>query len=286
MNPLTNIDIIKHIMKRHGIAFNKKFGQNFLTDEAVVDSISEMSGVSKNDAVLEIGPGIGTLTYSLLSFANKVVSVEIDSGLIPVLSETLSEFDNFELINSDILKLDLNELIQDKFAGEPPFVIANLPYYITSPILMYLLESKIPFKRIVVMVQKEVADRLSSKPGTKDYGVITAAVSYYADVKTLFEVKRDCFIPSPNVDSAVIELIPRKHPTCKPKSEDMFFKTIKASFAQRRKTLLNSISKSGYITLPKEEIERAISDCGISPSVRGETLSIDDFAKLSDKFGG
>lgn len=286
MNPLTNIDIIKHIMKRHGIAFNKKFGQNFLTDEAVVDSISEMSGVSKNDAVLEIGPGIGTLTYSLLSFANKVVSVEIDSGLIPVLSETLSEFDNFELINSDILKLDLNELIQDKFAGEPPFVIANLPYYITSPILMYLLESKIPFKRIVVMVQKEVADRLSSKPGTKDYGVITAAVSYYADVKTLFEVKRDCFIPSPNVDSAVIELVPRQHPTCKPKSEDMFFKTIKASFAQRRKTLLNSISKSGYIPLPKEEIERAISDCGISPSVRGETLSIDDFAKLSDKFGG
>lgn len=286
MNPLTNIDIIKHIMKRHGIAFNKKFGQNFLTDEAVVDSISEMSGVSKSDAVLEIGPGIGTLTYSLLSFANKVVSVEIDSGLIPVLSETLSEFDNFELINSDILKLDLNELIHDKFAGEPPFVIANLPYYITSPILMYLLESKIPFKRIVVMVQKEVADRLSSKPGTKDYGVITAAVSYYADVKTLFEVKRDCFIPSPNVDSAVIELIPRKHPTCKPKSEDLFFKTIKASFAQRRKTLLNSISKSGYITLPKEEIERAISDCGISPSVRGETLSIDDFAKLSDKFGG
>lgn len=286
MNPLTNIDIIKHIMKRHGIAFNKKFGQNFLTDEAVVDSISEMSGVSKNDAVLEIGPGIGTLTYSLLSFANKVVSVEIDSGLIPVLSETLSEFDNFELINSDILKLDLNELIQDKFAGEPPFVIANLPYYITSPILMYLLESKIPFKRIVVMVQKEVADRLSSKPGTKDYGVITAAVSYYADVKTLFGVKRDCFIPSPNVDSAVIELIPRQHPTCKPKSEDLFFKTIKASFAQRRKTLLNSISKSDYITLPKEEIERAISDCGISPSVRGETLSIDDFAKLSDKFGG
>ena len=286
MNPLTNIDIINHIMKRHGIAFNKKFGQNFLTDEAVVDSISEMSGVSKNDAVLEIGPGIGTLTYSLLSFANKVVSVEIDSGLIPVLSETLSEFDNFELINSDILKLDLNELIQDKFAGEPPFVIANLPYYITSPILMYLLESKIPFKRIVVMVQKEVADRLSSKPGTKDYGVITAAVSYYADVKTLFEVKRDCFIPSPNVDSAVIELVPRQHPTCKPKSEDLFFKTIKASFAQRRKTLLNSISKSGYITLPKEEIERAISDCGISPSVRGETLSIDDFAKLSDKFGG
>ena len=160
MNPLTNIDIIKHIMKRHNIAFNKKFGQNFLTDEAVVDSISEMSGVSKSDSVLEIGPGIGTLTYSLLSCAKKVVSVEIDSGLIPVLSDTLSEFDNFELINSDILKLDINELIRDKFGGEPPFVIANLPYYITSPILMYLLESKIPFKKIVVMVQKEVADRL------------------------------------------------------------------------------------------------------------------------------
>lgn len=286
MNPLTNIEIIKHIMKRHGIAFNKKFGQNFLTDSSVVDSIAELSGLTENDCVLEIGPGIGTLTYRLLQTAEKVVSVEIDSGLIPVLSDTLSEFDNFEVINSDVLKLDIKSLIAEKFGGDAPFVIANLPYYITSPIIMHLLESKIDFKKIVVMVQKEVADRLSSPPGTKDYGVITAAVNYYADVRTLFGVPRDCFIPSPNVDSAVIELIPRVHPTCRPQSEDLFFRTIKASFAQRRKTLLNSISKSGYINLPKEKIENAIIESGLSPTVRGETLSIDDFAKLSDKFRG
>ena len=286
MNPLTNIEIIKHIMKCHGIAFNKKFGQNFLTDDSVVDNIAELSGLTDNDSVLEIGPGIGTLTHRLLQTAKKVVSVEIDSGLIPVLSDTLSEFDNFEVINSDILKLDLKSLIAEKFGGDAPFVIANLPYYITSPIIMYILESKINFKKIVVMVQKEVADRLSSPPGTKDYGVITAAVNYYADVRALFDVPRDSFIPSPNVDSAVIELIPRAHPTCRPQSEELFFKTIKAAFAQRRKTLLNSISKSGYINLPKEKIENAIIESGLLPTVRGETLSIDDFARLSDKFRG
>lgn len=286
MNPLTNIDIIKHIMKQHGIAFNKKFGQNFLTDEIIVDNISEYSGLSEKDSVLEIGPGIGTLTYRLAQTAKKVVSVEIDNGLIPVLKDTLEEFDNVEIINNDILKIDINELISEKFFNTPPFVIANLPYYITSPILMYLLESKIKFKKIVVMVQKEVADRLCAPSSTKDYGIITVAVNYYADVHTLFDVPRESFIPSPNVDSAVIELIPRTHPTCTPQSEDIFFRTIKASFAQRRKTLLNSLCKSGYFNIPKEKIEEAIITAGISPSVRGETLSIEDFARLSDKIRG
>lgn len=286
MNPLTNIEIIKHIMKKHGIAFNKKFGQNFLTDEYIVDNIAELSGLTENDSVLEIGPGIGTLTYRLAQTAKKIISVEIDCGLIPVLKDTLAEFNNIEIINNDILETDIQKLISDNFGGEAPFVIANLPYYITSPILMYLLESKINFKKVVVMVQKEVADRLSASPGTKDYGVVTAAVNYYADVRTLFDVPRDAFIPSPNVDSAVIELVPRPHPTCKPQSEELLFKTIKASFAQRRKTLINSISKSGYFNKSKEELENAIISAGISPGVRGETLSLEQFSILSDKIGG
>ena len=261
----------------------KSLGQNFLIDNNVINKIVDEVSACNNDLIIEIGPGRGALTSKLKKKGCIVIAYELDTDLSNILSKL--EDDKLHVIYKDFLNSNINDDIKD-IKYNNLYLVGNLPYYITSPILMYLLESKIPFKRIVVMVQKEVADRLSSKPGTKDYGVITAAVSYYADVKTLFEVKRDCFIPSPNVDSAVIELIPRKHPTCKPKSEDMFFKTIKASFAQRRKTLLNSISKSGYITLPKEEIERAISDCGISPSVRGETLSIDDFAKLSDKFGG
>lgn len=283
MNPLTNPKIIRHIMERHGVSFNKKFGQNFLTDESVLENIIEYSGVSCDDYVLEIGPGIGALTWHIAKAAKGVVSVEIDSGLIPILSETLEEFDNVTVINNDILKVDINSLIDEHFDGNSPFVIANLPYYITSPIIMGLLESGVNFKKIVVMVQKEVADRMCSSPGSKDYGIVTVAANFYADIRTLFDVPRECFMPSPNVDSAIIELVPRPHPTCNPKSREMFFRTVKASFAQRRKTLLNSLCKSGFFNLQKEAMENAIKNANLSPDCRGETLSLEDFANLADE---
>ncbi len=283
MNPLSNPNIIKHIMQRHNITFNKKYGQNFLTDEDVLGGIVEKSGLTKDDYVLEIGPGIGTLTYELAQNAQKVVSVEIDKGLIPVLSDTLSEFDNIEIINQDILKTDITALIEEKFCGEMPYVIANLPYYITSPIIMHLLESGIAFKKIVVMVQKEVAERIASAPGTKDYGVLTIATQFYSDTSVLFDVPRTSFIPAPNVDSAILQMVPRPHPTCQPSDNDVFFKTVKSAFALRRKTILNSISGSGMFPLSKAQIENAIVSAGIAPSARGETVSLEQFATLSDR---
>lgn len=283
MNPLTNPAVIKHIMERHGISFNKKFGQNFLIDDSVLSDIIEYSGVTNDDCVLEIGPGIGALTTHIASAAKKVVSVEIDNGLIPILNETLAEYDNVKIINNDILKTDINAIITEEFDGRSPWVIANLPYYITSPIIMTLLESDVPFKKIIVMVQKEVAERLSASPGNKDYGIVTIATDFYADTRTLFDVPRSCFMPAPNVDSAIIELIPRKHPTCNPSSKDMLFRTVKAAFAQRRKTLLNSMCKSGFFSFSKDEIESAIISAGLSPTVRGETLTLEEFTMLSDE---
>ena len=281
MNPLTNPAIIKHIMERHGIVFNKKFGQIFLIADSVLTDIIDYSGVTKDDCVLEIGPGIGALTVHLATASKKVVSVEIDNGLIPVLDETLAEHDNTQVINNDILKTDIPALIDSEYDGQSQIVIANLPYYITSPILMSLLESEVQFKKIVVMVQKEVAERLSSEPGSKDYGIVTIATNFHADTKKLLDVPRNCFMPAPNVDSAIIELVPRKHPTCNPTSTDMFFRTVKAAFAQRRKTLINSMCKSGFFSFSKKDIENAIINSGLSPAVRGETLTLDEFAVLS-----
>ncbi len=279
-NPTNTLAVIN----KHEFAFQKKFGQNFLIDEGIVNKIVREAGVTKDDFVLEIGPGIGTMTQLLCEQAGGVAAVEIDTNLIPILKETLAEYDNVTIINEDILKVDIKKLAEEKNGGKPIKVVANLPYYITTPIIMGLFESNVPIDSITVMVQKEVADRMQVGPGTKDYGALSLAVQYYSKPQVVINVPPECFIPRPNVGSAVIRFTRYKEPPVKVKDEKLMFKLIRASFNQRRKTLANGLNNSPEINFSKEEITAAIESLHKGPSIRGEALTLSEFAALSDYF--
>lgn len=279
-NPTNTLAVIN----KHEFAFQKKFGQNFLIDEGIVNKIVREAGVTKDDFVLEIGPGIGTMTQLLCEQAGGVAAVEIDTNLIPILKETLAEYDNVTIINEDILKVDIKKLAEEKNGGKPIKVVANLPYYITTPIIMGLFESNVPIDSITVMVQKEVADRMQVGPGTKDYGALSLAVQYYSKPQVVINVPPECFIPRPNVGSAVIRLTRYKEPPVKVKDEKLMFRLIRASFNQRRKTLANGLNNSPEINFSKEEITAAIESLHKGPSIRGEALTLSEFATLSDYF--
>lgn len=272
----------KEIINKYSFAFQKKFGQNFLIDSNILESIVSAADITKDDFVLEIGPGIGTMTQYLCETARQVVAVEIDKMLIPILQDTLSEYDNVEVINQDVLKLDINALAQEKNAGQPIKVVANLPYYITTPIIMGVFESGVPIESITIMVQKEVADRMQTGPGSKDYGALSLAVQYYAEAKVQLNVSATCFMPRPNVDSAVIKLTRHKTPVVDVKDEKLMFKVIRASFNQRRKTLVNGLKNSSELDFSKEKILEAINTIGKEESIRGEKLTLEDFANLTN----
>ena len=274
----------REIIEKYGFMFQKRFGQNFLIDGNVVEKIVREAGVTKDDFVLEIGPGIGTMTQLLCENAREVAAVEIDTNLIPILKETLAPYDNVTVINEDILKVDIPALAQEKNGGRPIKVVANLPYYITTPIIMGLFESHVPIDSITIMVQREVADRMQVGPGTKDYGALSLAVQYYAKPEIVLNVPPTCFMPRPNVGSAVIRL--KKHETCPVQVDDaeFMFRLIRASFNQRRKTLANGLSNSSELTLSKEKIAEAIESLGVSPSIRGEALTLEQFAQLANYF--
>lgn len=280
MDRLSSHKATKDIVQKHGFRFSKSLGQNFLIDDNVIDRILEGARVSEGDKIIEVGPGIGTLTREMAKKAEKVTAIEIDKNLIPILEETLSDFDNVEVINEDILKVDIEKLVDEKLSGGPVKLIANLPYYITTPIVMKFLEEDIPVTDIVVMVQKEVADRMNAVPSTKDYGALSVAVQYYCDTEIVAKAPRHMFIPQPNVDSTVIGLHIREEKKYNAENEDIFFKTVKAAFGQRRKTLLNSLSSMGM--LDKASVKEVLSDAGIDEKRRGETLSIEEFAHLSN----
>lgn len=271
----------KEIINKYSFAFQKKFGQNFLIDSNILESIVSAADITKDDFVLEIGPGIGTMTQYLCEAARQVVAVEIDKMLIPILKDTLSEYDNVEVINQDVLKLDIKALAQEKNNGKPIKVVANLPYYITTPIIMGLFESKVPIESITIMVQKEVADRMQTGPGSKDYGALSLAVQYYADAKVQLNVSASCFMPRPNVDSAVIKLTDHEKPVVDV-DETLMFKVIRASFNQRRKTLVNGLKNSSELDYTKEEIVQAIKAIGKEENIRGEKLTLEEFAALSN----
>ena len=270
------------VLQKYNFNFQKKFGQNFLIDTHVLDKIIRSAGITKDDFVLEIGPGIGTMTQYLCENAREVVAVEIDKNLIPILEDTLSEYDNVSVINEDILKVDLNKLAQEKNGGKPIKVVANLPYYITTPIIMGLFESHVPVASITVMVQKEVADRMQEGPGSKEYGALSLAVQYYANPEIVANVPPNCFMPRPKVGSAVIRLTCHEEPPVQVEDENLMFRIIRASFNQRRKTLVNGLNNSPEISLPKEVIAEAIAEMELSPSIRGEALSLEQFARLSN----
>lgn len=279
-NPQNTIQIIK----KYEFAFQKKFGQNFLIDTHVLEKIILAAGVTKEDCVLEIGPGIGTMTQYLAEAAGHVVAVEIDSNLIPILKETLADYDNVTVIHADILKTDIDELTQKFNGGRPIKVVANLPYYITTPIIMGLFEGQVPIDNITVMVQKEVADRMQVGPGSKDYGALSLAVQYYAEPYIVANVPPNCFMPRPNVGSAVIRLTRHKNPPVTAQDPGLMFRLIRASFNQRRKTLQNGLNNSPEVPYSKEQIISAIESLGLSPSVRGEALNLEQFAALANYF--
>ena len=281
---LCDVKNIKQIMSVFGIKFHKEFGQNFLTNKMVVEDIAEYCCEGRSRTILEIGPGIGTLTNELARRYEKVIALEIDRGLIPVLSYTLDEYDNVSVINEDVMKTDIKELLAPYFEGGVS-VCANLPYYITTPILMKLLESRLPFDYITVMVQSEVADRLCAKAGSKNCGAITAVLSYYGEAEKLFTVTADNFMPPPKVDSSVVRIRLYKDKPCRPKNEELFFKVIKAAFEQRRKTLQNALS-CGFPEVPREELAEIIEKAGHRPDIRGEKLSVEEFCALSDLLWG
>ena len=278
---LTDMSYAHEVMARHGIAPKKKFGQNFLTSDAVVSRIADTPSEDREVGVLEIGPGIGCLTQELAVRFKKVVAVEIDKGLIPILSRTMAEYDNVTVINDDIMKVDLGALIDEYSEGMPVAVCANLPYYITTPILMRLLESGVKFTSITIMIQNEVAARLVAKPGSSDYGAITAVLGYYGEVKKLFKVSAGCFVPAPKVDSAVVRIDLYKEPKYTPKNEKLFRDLIRAAFEMRRKTLQNAVCAK--LPYSKEQVLEAIRAIGHSDTVRGERLSTEDFVKLADE---
>ena len=279
-NPKNTIEIIQ----KYRFAFQKKFGQNFLIDTHVLDKIISAAGITGDDCVLEIGPGIGTMTQYLAEHAGKVVAVEIDTNLLPILDETLKGYSNVTVINSDILKLDMNQLVDEYNDGRPIKVVANLPYYITTPIIMGLFESNVPIDNITVMVQKEVADRMQVGPGSKDYGALSLAVQYYAKPYIVANVPPNCFIPRPNVGSAVIRLTRYKEPPVQVDEPGVMFRLIRASFNQRRKTLQNGLNNSPEVPYTKEQIAVAIESLGVPASVRGEALTLEQFAGLSNYF--
>lgn len=274
----------KEIINKYSFAFQKKFGQNFLIDLNVLESIIRGAEITKDDFVLEIGPGIGTMTQYLCEAARQVVAVEIDKMLIPILEDTLSEYDNVEVINQDVLKVDIKSLAEEKNNGKPIKVVANLPYYITTPIIMGLFESGVPIDSITIMVQKEVADRMQTGPGSKDYGALSLAVQYYATAKVILNVSATCFMPRPNVDSAVIKLTRHKEPTVNVADEKLMFKIIRASFNQRRKTLVNGLKNSPELSFSKEQIVKAIEKIGKPETIRGEALTLEEFAELANAF--
>lgn len=275
----------KEVINKYSFAFQKKFGQNFLIDSNVLENIVEAAGITKDDFVLEIGPGIGTMTQYLCESARQVLAVEIDKMLIPILEDTLSEYDNVEVINQDVLKVDIKSLVEEKNNGRPIKVVANLPYYITTPIIMGLFESKVPIESITIMVQKEVADRMQTGPGSKDYGALSLAVQYYAEAKVMLNVSATCFMPRPNVDSAVVKLTRHQESPIEVKDESLMFKIIRASFNQRRKTLVNGLKNSSELDFSKEEITEAIKSIGKEENIRGEKLTLEEFAKLSNALG-
>jgi 16S rRNA (adenine1518-N6/adenine1519-N6)-dimethyltransferase len=270
------------VLQKYQFNFQKKFGQNFLIDTHVVDKIIEASKIETDDMVLEIGPGIGTMTQRLCECAKKVVAVEIDSNLIPILQDTLQSYDNVEVINDDILKVDINALAKEKNGGNPIKVVANLPYYITTPIIMGLFESGVPIDSITIMVQKEVADRMQSGPGTKEYGALSLAVQYYARPEIVANVPPNCFMPRPKVGSAVIRLTRHEEAPVEVEDEKLMFRLIRASFNQRRKTLANALNNSPEINISKEKIQEGIIKLGLPVNVRGEALTLGQFAKLAD----
>lgn len=282
MRNLASPRVIKEILSEYEFRFSKSLGQNFLVDEGALAGILSGADISEDDCVLEIGPGFGTLTQRLCGAAKKVVCVEIDKTVIPILEENLKDFANFEIINDDVMKIDIKSLAEEKFGTENVKVAANLPYYITTPIIMMLLESKVKFKSITVMVQKEVAKRLCASEGTKDFGAISLAVQYFCNANYLFDVPNTSFMPPPKVTSTVVRLDLLDKPRVSVKKEEMFFKTVKASFAQRRKTLLNALSNAGFSGFSKAEISEILKNIGIDEKRRGETLSIDEFARLAD----
>ncbi len=280
MDRLSSHKATKEVVQKHNFKFSKSLGQNFLIDTNVIDRILEGARVQEGDYVIEVGPGIGTLTKEMGRTAEKVVAIEIDKTLIPILEETLADFPNIEVINQDILKVDVQELVKEKLNGGPVKLIANLPYYITTPIVMKFLEEDIPVTDIVVMVQKEVADRMNAQPNSKDYGALSVAVQYYCDTEIVAKAPRHMFMPQPNVDSTVIGLHVREEKKYNVDNEDIFFKTVKASFGQRRKTLLNSLGGLGFLS--KDQIKVALQEANIDEKRRGETLSIEEFASLSN----
>lgn len=279
-NPQNTIEVLQ----KYHFNFQKKFGQNFLIDTHVLDKIISAAGITKDDFVLEIGPGIGTMTQYLACAAREVVAVEIDKNLIPILEDTLQDYENVSVINDDILKADIAALAEDKNQGRPIKVVANLPYYITTPIIMGLFEKNVPLESITVMVQKEVADRMQVGPGTKDYGALSLAVQYYAEPYIVANVPPNCFMPRPSVGSAVIRLTRHREMPVLVKDEKLMFRLIRASFNQRRKTLANGLKNSPELQFSKEEIETAIETLGKGASVRGEALTLEEFAKLANSF--
>ncbi len=271
------------VLQKYDFNFQKKFGQNFLIDANILENIILAAGVNKDDCILEIGPGIGTMTQYLCEYAREVVAVEIDKKLIPILQEdTLSSYDNITIINEDILKVDVNAIVQEKNGGKPVKVVANLPYYITTPIIMGLFESHVPLESITIMVQKEVAERMQVGPGTKDYGALSLAVQYYAKPEVMMTVPASCFMPRPNVDSAVIKLTRHEYPPVQVQDEGMMFDIIRAAFNQRRKTLVNSLNNAANLHLNKEAVLAALETMGLSSTIRGEALTLAQFAVLAD----
>lgn len=270
---------IKRIAQKYGFVFKKGLGQNFLSSQEVLEEIATAAEID-HSGVIEIGPGFGVLTNELAKRAKKVVALEIDERLIPILADTLSEYDNVKVINKDVLKTDLTELVKDEFNGEKVSVAANLPYYITTPIITGLIDAKLPLKNLVVMVQKEVADRLAAKAGSKDYGAISVLCQYHTEVEIICTVPADLFVPPPKVDSTVVKMVFRDKPVVTPKNEAVFFKTVKAAFSQRRKTLLNCLSAN--FPKSKDELTNIMESVGIDPRRRGETLTLEEFSKLSD----
>ncbi|MDE7290404.1 MAG: 16S rRNA (adenine(1518)-N(6)/adenine(1519)-N(6))-dimethyltransferase RsmA [Oscillospiraceae bacterium] len=281
MENLTNITVIRDIFERHGFSFNKNLGQNFLVNPSVCPKIAEMGNAQQGWGILEIGTGVGVLTHELAKRAEKVAAIEIDSRLIPVLEETLAEHDNVKIINEDVMKADLAKIISENFAGLKVGVCANLPYYITSPVIMLLLESRLPIESITVMVQKEAGKRLCAEMGTRDAGAVTAAVRYYSEPKLLFNVSRGSFMPAPNVDSCVIRLDVKKETELEISDEAFFFKVVRGAFSQRRKNICNSISSA--LGLPKQTVTEAVTAAGISETARAEQLKMTEFATIAEK---
>ena len=277
-NPGNTIEVLQ----KYNFNFQKKFGQNFLIDTHVLDKIIRESGVTKDDLVIEIGPGIGTMTQYLCENAREVVAIEIDKNLIPILQDTLSAYDNVTVINEDVLKVDIKKLAEERNGGKPVKVVANLPYYITTPIIMGLFESHVPIDSITIMVQKEVADRMQEGPGSKEYGALSLAVQYYAKPEIVANVPPNCFMPRPNVGSAVIRLTCHEKTPVEVKDERFMFDIIRASFNQRRKTLVNGLGNAGFLPVTKEQVAAALEKMELSPTIRGEALSLEQFAELSN----